>query len=598
MEKVFATMVQKGKAAPKLTFVFIFICLALLDLVLVRDISWLLENLEGKRFWVNYSFSLGALFLLMLILAPTKSTVIRSVFLFFILGTQIAQQSYFAVYGGFVSVFDLRFVAADPLLTLELWLDNAIILKPLILLAIELPLLLLLFRLDLKPRWWLRLGSGVLATLLFLLVTFSWYGISKFQFSSLAYAGVFPGLIERQAFENKLTKKPIVPKQEHTAHAPNIVFVVGESLNIHNLGINGYYRQTTPRLQKMLDNGEMLLFKNAVSIGTRTLSSVPYMLTGLQGIDPYGIIYSTPTIFNYAKAAGYQTALITAQDFQWRNIDQVFVDQDLDFYRSGPDFSAAVSVSEGADDIKVLEKGIVPYLDSALATPQSTPMLLVAQMNGSHYPYNTHSPDYIKQFFPEDNPNGSNAYDNTVLYTDLYLEGLVNHVRSLDPNAWIFFSSDHGQDIISPTKTHFNRGYASGVIHNPLMVFPPKSAISRLSQNVQSPVSQADIFATILELMQITPVSEINGTSLLEPIEQDRLRVVSAYMKTLHNEPNAVLMFPDMSYIHVDFDRQSVTLQDGKTIKPYSELQPEYRAFFERRLNPDSEQLKSEEHSQ
>ncbi|EAR62827.1 phosphoethanolamine transferase [Neptuniibacter caesariensis] len=597
MEKVFATMVQKGKAAPKLTFIFIFICLALLDLVLVRDISWLLENLEGKRFWVNYSFSLGALFLLMLILAPTKSAVIRSVFLFFILGTQIAQQSYFAVYGGFVSVFDLRFVAADPLLTLELWLDNAIILKPLILLAIELPLLLLLFRLDLKPRWWLRLGSGILATLLFLLVTFSWYGINKFQFSSVAYAGVFPGLIERHAFEDKLTEKPQVPAQKPAPDAPNIVFVVGESLNVQNLGIYGYERQTTPRLQKMLDREEMLLYRNAVSIGTRTLSSVPYMLTGLQGIDPYGVIYSSPTIFNYAKAAGYQTAFITAQDFQWRNIDQMFVDQDLDFYRSGPDFSASVSVSEGADDMKVLEKGIFPYLDQALSQPQSAPMMLVAQMNGSHYPYNTHSPDYIKQFLPETEPNGINAYDNTVLYTDLYLEGLVNHVRNLDPEAWIFYSSDHGQDI-SQTKTHFNRGYGSGVIHNSLMVFPPKSALNRLKANLQSPVSQADIFATILELMQISPVSEINGANLLEPIEQDRLRVVSAYMKTLHNEPNAVLMFPDMSYIHVDFDRQSVTFQDGKTIKPYAELQPEYRAFFERRLNPDSAQLKSEEHSQ
>ena len=589
MERVFATLVQRGQAAPKLTFIFIFLCLALLDLVLVRDISWLLENIEGKRFWVNYSFSLAALFLLMLILAPSKSSVVRSVFLFFILGTQIAQQSYFAVYGGFVSVFDLRFVAADPLLTLELWLGNAIILKPLLLLAIELPLLLLLFRLELKPKWWVKLGSGIVASLLFLLVTFSWYGINKFQFSSVAYAGVFPGLIERQAFEDKLTEKPAVPSQTVATDAPNIVFVVGESLNVQNLGIFGYERQTTPRLQKMLNRGEMLLYRNAVSIGTRTLSSVPYMLTGLQGIDPYGVIYSTPTIFNYAKAAGYQTAFITAQDFQWRNIDQMFVDQDLDFYQSGPDFSASVSVSEGADDMKVMEKGLIPYLDKALAQPQSAPMLLVAQMNGSHYPYNTHSPDYIKQFLPEDNPNGVNAYDNTVLYADLYLETLVKHIRNQDPNAWIFFSSDHGQDI-SHTKTHFNRGYGSGVIHNSLMVFPPKSALNQLQQNQQKPVSQADIFATILGLMKIEPISEINGVNLLEPIPSDRLRVVSAYMKTLHNEPNAVLMFPDMRYIHVDFDRQSVTYQDGKTIKPYTELKPEYRQIFERRLNPDSEQ--------
>lgn len=588
MEQLFSKLVVRGQSSPKITFLLIFLCISLCDLLLIRDLNWLIENIEGKRFWVNYSFSLFSFLLLMIIVAPLKSSPARSIFLFFVLGTQIAQQSYFAIYNNFVTVFDLRFVAADPLLTLELWLDNAIILKPLLLLCIELPLLLLLFRLNLKPKLWIRASSAVIASLFFLLVSFSWYGISKFQFSSVAYAGVFPNLIERNAFEGKLAAKPVLPPQKAADNAPNIVFVVGESLTLDHTGIFGYERQTTPKLQSMLDNEEMLLYRNAVSIGTRTLSSVPYMLTGLQGIDPQGIVYSSPTIFNYAKAAGYKTALITAQDFQWRNVDQIFVDKDLDVYRPGTDFSASVSVSEGADDIKVLEEGIIPYLETAFSEERDTPMMLVAQMNGSHYPYNTHSPAYIKQFLPEDQPNGMNAYDNTVLYTDLYLSRLVKEVRKHDPNAWIFYSADHGQDI-SHTKSSFNSGYGSGVIHNAMMVFPPKSAYQQLKANTTAPVSQADIFATILKLMSIAPITEIDGLDLREPIDPERLRVVSAYMKTLHNEPNAVLMLPDLTYIHINFDRQNATLQDGKTILPYQELAPEYRAIFDRRLSPPTE---------
>ncbi|WP_299181348.1 phosphoethanolamine transferase [uncultured Neptuniibacter sp.] len=589
MSKAFTQLVDRGRAAPKRFFLLIFICLAISDLLLVRDLSWLLENLEGKRFWVNYGLSLGTLFLLLLVFAPIKNGPARSLFLFFILGTQVAQQSYFAIYGNFVSVFDLRFVAADPMLTLQLWLDNAIILKPLILLALEIPLLLLLFRLELKPNLWLKAGSTIVASLLFLLVTFSWYGISKFQFSSVAYAGVFPSLIERQTFKGKLANKPVVPEQaDNLASKPDIVFVIGESLTLSQLGVYGYERQTTPHLQAMIDQKEMLLFRNAVSIGTRTLSSVPYMLTGLQGIDPYGLVYSSPTLFNYAKAAGYQTALITAQDFQWRNVDQIFVDQDLDHYQSGTDFSASVSVSEGADDMKVLEEGIFPYLTRTLSKERKAPMLLVAQMNGSHYPYNTHSPASVKQFLPETNPNGVNAYDNTVLYTDLYLSRLVERVREYSPNAWIIYSSDHGQDI-SRNKTQFNRSYSSGVIHNPLMVFPPAQAYTQLKQNIDAPVSQADIFATFLDIMQLDPVSEINGLSLQNKIDPERNRVVSAYMKTLHNEPNAVLVLPDLTYIHVDFDRQSATLADGKTIVPYDSLEPALRQTFDRRLTHATE---------
>lgn len=584
MKKAFTKFTQLGKAAPKRTFLLIFLCLSLCDLFLVRDINWLIENATGERFWVNYSFSLIALIFFMVLFAPIRNSVIRAVFIFFILGTQIAQLSYFAVYNNFVTVFDLRFVAADPLLTLELWIDNAALLKPLILLLIELPLLLLLFRLDLRPKIWLRISSVVVSVIFFLLLSFSWYGISKFQFSSVAYASVFPNLIERNAFEGKLVDKPLLKATTAHPKAPNIVFIVGESLNFDHLGIAGYPRPTTPRLQKMMDKGEMLLYRNAVSLGTRTLSSVPYMLTGLQGIDPHGIVYSSPTIFNYAKAAGYTTALITAQDFQWRNVDQIFVDQDLDFYRPGTDFSASVSVSEGADDMKVLTEGITPYLESTLNDSQAAPMMLVAQMNGSHYPYNTHSPDYIKQFLPEEEPNSINAYDNTVLYSDLYLETLVNTVRQHDPDAWVFFSSDHGQDI-SSNKTAFNSGYASGIIHNALMVFPPASAIATLKANETAPVSQADIFATILNLMQIKPVSEINGVDLMTTIDPERLRVVSAYMKTLHNEPNAVLVMPDLSYIHINFDRGNVKHLNGETTR-YKRLKPEYKEIFDRRLNP------------
>lgn len=585
MEQLFIKLVNLGRSAPKRAFLVIFLCLALCDLLLVRDINWLIENWEGKRFWVNYSFSLISLLLLMLIISPSKNGPVRSIFLFFILGTQIAQQSYFSIYRNFVTVFDLRFVAADPLLTLELWLDNAIIFKPILLLAIELPLLMLLFRLNLKPKWWVRGGSFIVASLFFLLVSFSWYGISKYQFSSVAYAGVFPNLIERNAFEGKLADKPVLTAQEPASNAPNIVFVVGESLTLDHTGIAGYERQTTPRLQGMMERGEMLLYRNAVSIGTRTLSSVPYMLTGLQGIDPHGLVYSSPTIFNYAKAAGYRTALITAQDFQWRNVDQIFVDQDLDFYKPGTDFSVSVSVSEGADDMKVLKEGIIPFLDSSLGDHQKAPMLLVAQMNGSHYPYSNHSPESIKKFLPEEKPNGINAYDNTVLYTDLYLETLVKNIRQRDPNAWVFYSSDHGQDI-SHNKTSFNSGYGSGVIHNPLMVFPPAEFLETLRINETAPVSQADIFATIINLMQIEPVSEINGIDLRTAIDPTRLRVVSAYMKTLHNEPNAVLIMPNLSYIYIDFDRQSATLTDGNTIIPYKEMAEEYRAIFDRRLKP------------
>ncbi|WP_432471625.1 phosphoethanolamine transferase [Amphritea sp. HPY] len=575
-----SNLAERARRFPKISYLLIIAAIVVLDLLLVRDLSWFLENFAGKRFWVNLGFSTLAMLLLLPLVVGTQNRLVQWLVIGLILVPQLVQLSYFSVYRNFVTVFDLRFFAEDPWLSFELWFDNAVVFKPLLLIVLELPLLLLIFKLQLKPRWWWQTGNGVLGTLLFLLITFNWYGAAKFQLSSVAYIGVFPSLIERQAFADTLAAKPVIEARKAAADAPNIVFVVGESLTRRNLGVYGYDRDTTPNLQRLADQQQLVVYNNAVSIGTRTLSSVPYMLTGLQGIDPLGQIYSTPTIFNYARAAGYQTGFITAQDFQWRNIDQIFVDQDMGYYRNGTDFSAEVSVSIGADDMKVLNRGVKPYLDQLDA---AKPFMLVVQMNGSHYPYDEHSPAEVKKFLPETDPNGLNAYDNTVLYTDLYLSELVKAVRAKDPQAWVFYSTDHGQDV-SADETFFNRGYSSGTIHNAMMVFPPPQMYELLQRNQDSPVSQADIFATILALMDIEPVVDIDGVDLQQEISTERLRVVSAYMKTLHNEPNAVLVFPDMRYIHVDFERGSATLRDGKTLTKYEALPAEYREVFERRM--------------
>ncbi|WP_271272753.1 phosphoethanolamine transferase [Aliamphritea hakodatensis] len=586
MQNIFSRLSAAAMAAPKRAFCAIVLLVLAFDLVLVRDLGWLIENVQGKRFLVNYGLSSLALVLLIILLLPLRTVVGRTVIIALILIPQLIQLSFFAVYRNFVSVFDLRFVAEDPLLTLMLWVDNAAVFKPLLLIALELPLLLILLRLPLKPRWWARGISGVFGSLLFLLLAFNWYGVTKFQFSSLAYIGTFPGLIEQQVFAAKLVEKPVLEKQVAAKDAPNIIFVVGESLTKSQMGVYGYDRDTTPNLQRLKDAGELVLYDNAVSIGTKTLSSVPYMLTGLQGIDPHGRVYSVPTIFNYAKAAGYQTALITAQDFKWRNVDQLFLDGDLDYFKEGTDFSSNISVSIGADDMTVLEKGVMPFLEQAKQSDE--PYMLVIQMNGNHYPYAKHSPDAFKKFLPEEDENGVNAYDNSVAYSDHYFGELIKQVRMDDPDAWIFFSTDHGQNIDSKNSP-YNYGYGLGTTHNAMFAVPPAREADKMQVNTDRPVSSADIFATVLGLMDTRPVSNIDGENLREPIDPERLRVISAYMKTLHNDPNAVLVFPDLSYLHIDFERKSAILPEGGEVVPYTRLPDSYRRLFDRYLNPQQE---------
>ena len=571
---------NRGKLAGTL------LLLSIVDLVLVRDSTWATDNICGARFMVNFGLSLLVAGAVLFLVCGFRHKYPRwAVAVLAAVGmAYFVQTAYFGVYQKYVGVFDLRFFAADPGMSLALYWENGMILRPLLTAAIVVAILWRVMGWPSNERLWLRYAVGVPSVVIFALLSTNWYSAPQFQLAPVACACSFARALDIRAGKNSaaVINRPALPQRPASHNAPDIVWVIGESLTPSHMGIYGYERNTTPNLSRMLSQGEVVPFRNALSIGTRTMSTVPYMLSGLQGIDPYGVIYKTPSVFNYAKSMGYQTALITAQDFQWRNIDRLFVDRDMDHFQQGSDFSSDVNVSVGADDHRVLDRGVFPYFGKAAAAPK--PILLVTQMSGSHPPFGRQVPAALKQFLPEDGPNCVNAYDNTVWYTDLYLERLIKAVRAHRPNSWVFFTSDHGTHG-NGQGTVFSRDFDDSVTHIPLLVFPPsQEQMKRVKADPDAPVSQADILATLLNLMGAQPATPIDGSSLLAPIAPDRIRVVTPYMITLHNEPLAALVLPDGTRYEINFEKNSVTLPDGKSVKAYEALDARLRERFERRL--------------
>jgi arylsulfatase A-like enzyme len=190
-------------------------------------------------------------------------------------------------------------------------------------------------------------------------------------------------------------------------------------------------------------------------------------------------------------------------------------------------------------------------------------------------------PQALKPFLPEPSPNSVNAYDNTVWYTDLYLHRLVQAVRAQRPGAWVFYTSDHGQ-YVGDGETRFHGDMGDPITHVPLLVFPPAAAMGALQAIVKAPESQADILATVLQLMQTEAVRPIDGLSLLQAIPNDRVRVVSPYMVTLYNDPLAAIVLPNRQRHEIDFSQNSVTWSDGR-VTPYNELPAEWRVRLDAR---------------
>lgn len=582
----------KGPLRKILFLLFVFV---VYDIFVVKSPHVFFSNIVGVRYFVNYVVSLLVLTIFILLMDLVfrgrwlaKSLV--SLLIFIPLGIQTA---HYAFYGMPLSTYGIRFFFRDPQLTMQLGSENINFVK-VSLYAIFCIFVTWIFALDArrgKPvRFkYLKLGSylTILAPLV-VLCGVNWYLILDYQNSMVSVYAAVPETLRSSYFRILKANKPKIVLPVTEKSLPNVVWIIGESAAKSHMSLYGYSRQTTPGLDALRDSGDLFAFQNVVSIGPHTIISVPYMMVGLQRIDPQGLIYSKPNIFEYARERHYETSFISAQDLRWRNFDQLVGGPGaVDFFRSGPDFSPSVSVSQGAPDMEVLHRAILPRL--AQAKP---PFLLVAHMDGSHYPYQKHSPQEYKKFLPEESPNSVNAYDNTFLYSDAYLTELIRAARAKDPNVWIFYSTDHGQSVAladavaSSQSDHtsfvFNQGYNKDIIHNAFFVVPPPAARKSIEEKTRAPVAQADIFATILDLMDIhTLASDIDGLSLLGSIPNQRLRVSTGFVAPNDNVPEAEVTDPSgTTSIFVDFGRKTVNYNDGRGIVEYARAPVEIQNLF------------------
>ncbi|MEY4065753.1 MAG: hypothetical protein RIR26_1961 [Pseudomonadota bacterium] len=572
--------------------------LLLLDLLTIRISALQLSDITSWRFWANQlasgCFVFGALVVCGAPLSLLQSRgkvrswwALLAAMMLVVLVVFVVQVNHFLVYQKPFSSFSVRFVIENPQLFFELASENLSLLQTVLRMFPSFFALLFVFSImGRRPRVSVpRLAAGMVCFVASLLLgTFSWAAAPVLQHSLLSASVAFTDLLRTPRYfsgnevrgQRNFTNLKCVSRTVQET-APSVIWVVGESLVASRTSLYGYERKTTEFLLKEWQEERLVRFNNAVSIGTVTRISVPYLFFGLQGPDKDGRLYRSPSIFDFAKKAGLRTAYIGAQELRWGNQDKIIINENVDWYRSGIDFDRNAAVSKGAEDFKVLTEGAIPYLKTV-----QSPFFLALHMDGSHYPYAQHSLAHFKKFLPELTPNDDNAYDNTVVQFDAYMRELMEVVRAYHPRAWVFYSSDHGQNLGQSSR--FNSGYTENVIRNPLFVFPPPDAVARLEQQSGAPVSQADMFATTLDVLGCSlPVSlQSDSSSLLRPISSERMRIVSGLMSSHRVDDTSALVFPNRRIIEVDEGKGSVMESDGR-VAPLSGWRAPARLFYERK---------------
>lgn len=223
-----------------------------------------------------------------------------------------------------------------------------------------------------------------------------------------------------------------------------VVLVIGETARAQNFSLLGYGRDTNPELRRVPD---LIAFAHAESCGTETAVSLPCMLSDL-GRRGYSLrtARARENLLDVVRRAGVDVLWVENQSGCKRTCERV---PRLET-RTAP-LPGLCRADECHDAI------LIPVLQRVLAAPRRDTLLVLHQM-GSHGPaYYLRYPPAFERFTPVCRTNLldkctpeqiRNTYDNTILYTDHVLAGLIATLRAAP--AWdsaLLYMSDHGESL-------------------------------------------------------------------------------------------------------------------------------------------------------
>lgn len=309
---------------------------------------------------------------------------------------------------------------------------------------------------------------------------------------------------ERASFKyNAKQEPPITQKQVY-------VLVLGESARYDHFGINGYSRNTTPKLAQ---RSNLLSFNNMASGAYITEYAVPLIITGV-GADNFKQHYKQTSIVGAFKEAGFKTYWITNQ------ID----DGHINVHVGEADNKELLLTDFKATKNIRTDRDLLASLDKVLQEPGDKKFIIFHHL-GSHYDYSARYPNSYDQFKPSNKTVFSkandakmkdviiNSYDNSILYTDNTLDSIITLTKQQNAVSSVYYISDHGENLFDDQQNLSQHAYAKPskhIVHIPFFIWysdalktTKPQQIKNLQANIHKKASSENVLYTYLNMSGI-----------------------------------------------------------------------------------------------
>jgi len=318
-----------------------------------------------------------------------------------------------------------------------------------------------------------------------------------------------------------------------------VVVVIGESSRYDRWSLNGYERDTNPLLSK---EANLVPLQDVITSVSATRLSVPVIISRKPATESLKDGFSEKSFISAFKEAGYKTFWLSNQ------ISFGKFDTPVSVFAKEADVVDFLNLG-GFTDNSNYDEILFRPLKHAVADPASK-KLIVLHTLGSHWNYSHRYPKQFDKWLPSlygiDKPVYTdigikaplnNSYDSSVLYTDWFLDGVIDTLKASAQPAAMLYVADHGQTLYDNScRLAFHGHNTQYEFHVPAFAWysdaygerhPDK--IEQLRRHRKARLATENVFHTLLDLADVRYPGERLDWSFVNPAFRQHKRYVDSY---------------------------------------------------------------------
>lgn len=322
------------------------------------------------------------------------------------------------------------------------------------------------------------------------------------------------------------TPRPVPALTARPKRKRDVLFVVTESVRAQNVCVRAVGKADcafTPFTNEALPG--RIGLEQMRSLDSTTAISLSVLWNGLPPESSREDLHSAPLAWEYAHAAGFDTAYWTSQNLLFGNSGKWIEGLPLSHMVSATQIEPGATLEIGADDGALVDIA----LDQLRAL--HAPFFAVVHLSNTHFPYKIGDDAPFETASTDDSDDAitRNRYKDAVYLQDRAVARLVRTVRARPggERTVIVFTSDHGEQLREKGAVGHTGSLFEEEVRVPFWIDAPPGTLddaerAALTSLATTPVTHLDVLPTLLDLLGVwdapglTPFREkMRGESLL-----------------------------------------------------------------------------------